>query len=447
MSHLWIDDCPQGFNGNKVMLATPAYDNPDASYTFSIQRSRQALAQAGIGSMYLLLSGNCHVDDSRNSIVREFLETDCTDLVFLDSDVSWEPESLIELCTARIEPLDIAGGVYPYRRNGVMDVPVLGLEGAEPRQDGLIEVKGLPTGFMRIRRPVLDRLRATSPSFRNKAGDVVPLIFERTINDGIRYGGDIGFCLKVREQGGRCYALAEVRLGHVTKSIRWGSYASSMRLKLGETIRYVAHRVRHGGFNASLLQEAIEADGNIWGAPEEVLMIAIGLARRAEKPILELGSGLSTILMAAATNQEVHCLEHSMAFAHRTQAMADACELSNIEIYVHPLTDGFYKVPDTLPPEFSFLFVDGPPRHLGKRSLFAERVPNIPDTLLFDDADTHGFKVWAEGYAMETGRKVVPLPTERAMLMWREAPIHRMKFDGKAMTYQGQALTYGGGQC
>jgi len=31
--------------------------------------------------------GDPHVDDNRNAIVREFLAGDCTDLLFIDSDV------------------------------------------------------------------------------------------------------------------------------------------------------------------------------------------------------------------------------------------------------------------------------------------------------------------------------------------------------------------------
>lgn len=423
MSRLFMDDCPQGFNSKCVMLATPAYDSPDASYMFSLQASRMALQEAGIPACYLLLSGNCHVDDSRNSIVREFLASECTDLVFLDADVSWEADSLVKLCQIELKPCDIVGGVYPYRRNGVTDIPVLQLSEEErqksPARDGLVEVAGLPTGFMRISRPVLETLAGKAPHFRNKAGVSIPLIFERTIKDGVRYGGDIGFCLKVRSLGGRCYAAAEIRLGHVTKSIRWGSFASAMRAQSGDTIRYVTHRIKHGGFTPDLLQEAIEQVGNPWGAPDELLAVAIGLARKADKPILEMGSGLSSVLMAAATNQEVHCLEHSMEFAHRTQAMADTAGLSNVEIYVHPLQNGFYKVPETLPPEFSFVLVDGPPRGVGNRSMFAERLPVIPDTLLFDDADSHVFKVWADGYAKQTGRSIITLPSERTMLMVR----------------------------
>lgn len=422
MSQLFLDECPKGFNGRKVMLATPVYDNPDVGYTFSIQNSRFALHDKGIGTAFLLLAGNCHVDDSRNAIVREFLASDCTDLVFLDSDVCWEAESLLELVSYEVGPLDVVGGVYPYRRESGHGIPVLNLDcDTRPSSDGLVEVKGLPTGFMRIRRPLLDKMVAVSPSFRNKAGVTIPLIFERTIVNGLRYGGDIGFCLKAREMGGRVYAASEIRLGHSFKATRWGSYASSVRARTGSTLAHVAHRIRYGGFTPDLLSEAVASVSNPFGATEEVLAIAIGFARKADKPILELGSGLSSVLMAAATSQTVHCLEHSMLYAHQTQAMLDSAQIKNVDIYVHPLVDGFYKVPDGLPDEFSFLFVDGPPRHLGTRSLFSERIENIPGTILFDDADSHGFRLWSAEYAEKTGRKILPIPLSRPMVMTKDA--------------------------
>jgi hypothetical protein len=99
--------------GRKVLLAIPTYEKPDTSLAFALSRSREALTSAGIQSALIILEGNCHVDDARNSLVRDFLESDCTDLVFLDADVTWEPKGLVALCE-RDE--DIVGGVYPYRR-------------------------------------------------------------------------------------------------------------------------------------------------------------------------------------------------------------------------------------------------------------------------------------------------------------------------------------------
>ena len=46
MSQMFFD-AGDPARGQKVLLATTAYDNPDASYTYSIQNSREAVAQGG----------------------------------------------------------------------------------------------------------------------------------------------------------------------------------------------------------------------------------------------------------------------------------------------------------------------------------------------------------------------------------------------------------------
>ena len=211
------------------MLATPVYDSPDSSYVFAISKSREALSRAGILSSYLLLSGGVHVDDNRNTITKDFLESDCTDLVFLDADVSWQSQDLVKLCQY---DLDVVGGVYPYRRkdprNTSNKMPVRMKPGAEI-VDGLLEVDGLPTGFLRIRRHVLETLAEDAGKFE-KNGEYYPLIFERTVYDGQRMGGDINFCRKWQEEGGKLYASTEMRLGHIAKQVITDSLGASMRV-------------------------------------------------------------------------------------------------------------------------------------------------------------------------------------------------------------------------
>ena len=171
----FYQDLGKPADGQKVMLATTSYDSPDAAYTFSMHRSRQALAEADINSAYSLLVGNCHVDDARNQMVQEFLLTDCTDLVFLDADVSWQPEDLVRLCR---HDCDIVGGVYPYRREDKPDQIPARLKAEAEICDGLLEVEGLPTGFMRIRRTVLEQMAAQASSYETHDGrGRAPLLF------------------------------------------------------------------------------------------------------------------------------------------------------------------------------------------------------------------------------------------------------------------------------
>ena len=386
MSNLYVDAGPSA----QVMLATTAYDSPDASYTFSIQRSRQALLGAGIPSTYVLLSGNCHVDDARNTVVQEFLLSDCEQLVFIDADVSWDAESLVTLCQY---DKDVVGGVYPYRREGMTNaMPVRPILSDDIEAgDGLIEVEGLPAGFLKIRRHVLETLAAESRGFigQHDKRSPVPLVFERTLEGDVRWGGDLEFCRRWRRKGGKVFAASEMRLGHCGKQIMVDSLAACVRRANGLTLRHVANLVRAGTEDVGHYAEAFEAMGNIWAAPPDVLEAAVTLARQAKGPILEVGTGLTTILMAAANpDVMVWGLEHDPHFSQRLEAMAADAGVGNVMLVECPLKDGWYDIADEpLPAAFDFALVDGPPRAISDRMKFFEILGDRVEVILCDDAD------------------------------------------------------------
>ncbi len=423
MSSLFFDGGPAA-SGQKVCLATTAYDSPDASYTFSIQKSRQALAEAGIQSAYLLLSGNCHVDDARNVVVQEFLLSDCTDLVFIDADVSWEPAALIQLCRY---DRDLVGGVYPFRRDDEksrLNMPVRMLEGVlDPDVDGLLEVEGLPAGFMRMRRAVPETLAFNANHYwnRNDRRSKVPILFERTWEDGNRYGGDITFCRKWRAAGGKVHAAYEMRLGHTAKSIIWDSLGAGLRRQAGTTLRYVADKVRDGSESLTLLSEARRFVHNSFGALEDVLALCVLMARKADGPILETGSGLTTILMAAANpEQTVYCIEHDPGWAAQLETMAYTAGTTNIALCTQPIRNGWYDLLDIeLPERFALALVDGPPRHLASRMPFYEGLAGRCETIIVDDADDPGYAEAITAWATQAGRKI-DFVDERAALIRKQ---------------------------
>ena len=146
----------------KVLLATPTYDKLGAAYTEALFHSSDALAKAGIASELCILAGDCHVDDARNFLVRNFLESDCTDLVFLDADVAWPPEALVELLRY---DRDVVAGLYPLKSR-TENFPVRLLpDKVWAEVDGLLEVESVPTGFLRIRRSVLERMAGVAPKY------------------------------------------------------------------------------------------------------------------------------------------------------------------------------------------------------------------------------------------------------------------------------------------
>lgn len=387
------------------MLATTVYDSPDASYVFSIARSREALSAAGIQSAYFLLQGNCHVDDARNAVVRDFIDSDCTDLVFLDADVSWEPDTLVALC--KIDR-DLVGGVYPYRRESDEEtMPVRHLGGETNEEDGLIEVEGLPTGFMKIKRGVIELMTKTAKHYVKDDGNPHPVLFERDFFGIGRRGGDIRFCMVWREMGGKLWAAPELRLGHAGKMVLKDSLGASLRRRNHTWLPWMVQRIRARQDTLETYIEAFKAMGNKWAASSDVLHLAAGLARASELPILEMGTGLSTVIMAAASKQTVWSVEHDPEYAAQVENMAAKAGVDNIALVTCELADNWYDIKDELPAEIGFAFVDGPPRYLGcDRMRFFNVYGDRCKVILVDDANGSGPNAQLTAWAKSRGRAI-----------------------------------------
>lgn len=413
MSNFYRDDGGKPLNGRKICLATTAYESPAYAYTFSIQKTREVMHKHGFPTSYMLLSGNCHVDDARNYIVNEFISSDCTDLVFLDADVAWEPESLVRLCK---HDADIVGGVYPFRsdsQKAVENMPVIMYPGqVEPEENGLIEVAGLPTGFMRIRRHVIETLVSEANQYpKRHERTLIPILFERSFIPGDdpkiggRLGGDLNFCKKWITHGGKVWADPEIRLGHVVKSVVYDSLGAALRRQGRETLRYVADRVRSGSYDPNLFSEARKAHPNPWGALEDVLTMCAITGKKADGPIIEAGSGLTSIILAASTRETVHCLEHDQRWANDMKSMAEEAGIGNIELHLCPIENGWYRLPENLPNQYALGLNDGPPRTKGSRMGFFDRFGDTK-TIICDDADDPGYGDALSKWCQERGRRI-----------------------------------------
>lgn len=404
--------------GRKVLLATPSYDKPAAAYTFAIARARQALHEAGIQTAYLLLQGNCHVDDSRNSIVRDFLESDCTELLFLDADVDFEPKALVQLCQ---RDLDIVGGVYPYRREGGENMPVRMMSGATI-QNGLLEVEGLPTGFMKIKRHVLEKMAAVAPKYFDKIYETA-LVFDRPTpgEDKTRWGGDVDFCNRYRAMGGRIYADADLRLGHTATIVVRDSLAGHIRRLSGQTLGHVIPRVRAGIETEEDYNEAFQYAANNYAADAGVLAVVTSVARKCCGPIIETGSGLSSVFMGAATDQTVYSMEHVTNYAAQTVTWCEEAGVSNVGVCCAPLKDFWYDVDQfDLPKKFAMGFCDGPPRMYGTRMKFFDVLAPRCEVIVVDDIKTdNNFAKAVNDWAEANGRTMQVLG--RTALLTRQS--------------------------
>lgn len=397
-----------------VFLATPA-TSLHANYLFAMVKSVCALEKAGIAADYCLHTENCHVDDARNAIVREFLKTDCDALVFIDADVGWDPSDLVKLCR---HDRDIVGGVYPLKNwSREEDYPIRMKPGAEiwADADGLVECEGLPTGFLKISRRAIETMveKFGDRKFwgRNESRDEPPhiILFERVYEDHTRYSGDYAFCRKWQSIGGKLYVDPSFSFSHAGQFEWTGTLGSHWRRKHGvvdANFAQALHNVANGAEGPQDFIALAEYWGNVpWVAGDGLLAAWVAMAREAEGPILECGSGLTTLLAAAANvGTEVWALEHDPEWAARMRGLAVKHGLTNLRIVDAPLVDRWYAVPETMPRRFSLALVDGPPRDLSNRARFTEAGFDL-QTVVFDDMDQPIMREMVERFASERGGK------------------------------------------
>lgn len=395
----------------KAFLAAPTYGGLAAGFCFSLFHSAEALKNAGIAYELALWDGDCHVDDSRNRLVRDFLETDCTDLVFIDADMLFEAKDLVTLLQY---DKDVVGGTYPFKQEEE-GYPVAMLAGdAIADEEGLIEVQGLPTGFLRIKRHVLEKLASEAVTFKPKSDSRtdIPLIFERQVHNGFRRGGDYAFCYKWRQAGGKLYLAPEFYFEHYGNKNWKGSFGHWKRKELYGAIKAGVIEIKAGIESDKTIGDMLTEWGSGWAAPKDMLWGLCCVAKTLSGDVLETGSGISSIILAAASKGTVYSLEHNDEWADKVETIARECGLDNLVLIRAPLKDGFYD--HKIEGKYDLVLCDGPPRMEGDRAKLFET--DLSGSIIFvDDINTPRYLKNVQGCltthnVVEVGRFAVCKP-------------------------------------
>lgn len=223
-----------------LMVAMPTYQGViHSGCALSFFKLSHSLRSIGINQMLRLLDGEM-VARARNRLLADFLDSDCTHMLFVDSDISFEPESVVRMLQAN---LSIVGGIYPKKTirwesafshaRSPQGKPETLAESTlsyvvSPVQEGrkgkmvrdCIEVHEVGTGFMLLQRRVVEAMvrrykkLSYGDDFHETRGRRIPCLFDyRTVND--RYlSEDYFFCALWRNMGGKVWASVTCPLTH-----------------------------------------------------------------------------------------------------------------------------------------------------------------------------------------------------------------------------------------
>jgi hypothetical protein len=218
-----------------VIFALPTLGNVALEYKSSMLQTQSLLIQNNIRYGFIDGPGNPYIALAYNQIVTAFLDR-CPGLenfFMIEDDVGWPAEKVVEFLR---RPEDIIAGV-PRLKQEKLQFPVkftLDRSGASTRSDDgkLIMADIAPTGFMRVKRHVLERMAATAKRFFELDAEDVTIrrprymIFQEGIGpDETFWGQDTLFVRKAAAMGYSTWVDPDIEFTHR------GSYAWCGRLK------------------------------------------------------------------------------------------------------------------------------------------------------------------------------------------------------------------------
>jgi hypothetical protein len=256
----------------KLFVATPMYGGQCmGSYAKACVDLNTICMKYGVQVQFFYLFNESLITRARNYLVDEFLRGDGTHLMFIDSDIDFNPMDVLALLAM---DKDIIGGPYPKKTiawEKIYDAAKFGLADGNPnkleeyagdyvfnpvpgteeiRLDEPVEVLEIGTGFMMIKREALEKFRDAYPDFsykpdhnRTKNFDgsrEIHMFFQALIDpESKRYlSEDYMFCQWARKIDLKVFFCPWMRLKHAGMYIYGGSL---------EALAELSHKQRDAG--------------------------------------------------------------------------------------------------------------------------------------------------------------------------------------------------------
>ena len=244
---------------NKLFVATPMYGGmAHGLYVKSCLDLQNVMSKYGVETKFSFLFNESLITRARNYLVDEFLRSGFTHLLFIDSDIHYQPQDIVALMAL---DKDVIGGPYPKKSINWGNVAQAARNNPnlEPKElEGLVgeyvfnvvkgtqqfqvteplEVLEIGTGHMMVKRHVFEKMQESFPNIKYKPDHVgqanfdgsryIHAYFDTVIDtkDSITGGGterylseDYMFCQMWRKIGGQIFLCPWMKTQHI------GTYA------------------------------------------------------------------------------------------------------------------------------------------------------------------------------------------------------------------------------
>lgn len=267
MSHAASSPSPTSSRAS-LYLATPCYGcGVTLAFMTSVLNLQAACMEIGTHIQMDFLGNESLVQRARNILVARFLQSKCTHLLFIDADIEFHPSTVMRLLAF---DRDVVTAVYPkklvdwerveakvqQRQAGSIiggdDEPFdqmgldfnLNMDTSKPVrvENGFVNVLDAATGFMLIKRSILERMVDHYRDELHCINDIMGssqsvkdyvAVFDCMIDpDTRRYlSEDFAFCRRLQLMGGEIWADLLSPLAHVGINLNAANFAESLKLR------------------------------------------------------------------------------------------------------------------------------------------------------------------------------------------------------------------------
>lgn len=196
------------------MIGTPCYDGRiDVWYVNSLVNTIKMSREKSVDITPMWVSFDALIQRARNDTIQLALDGNFDDLVWIDSDIEWEPEWFFKLLDYS---QDIVGGTY--RKKGDREEYVLRKidnSNVDPNT-GLLEVSGLGTGFVKMSKSAMQYLwNVSTPYIDPKDNKERRMIFDVIIKNNDMISEDIVAFMKLIDGGFKIWLDPKITCNHI----------------------------------------------------------------------------------------------------------------------------------------------------------------------------------------------------------------------------------------
>ncbi len=197
-------------------IPIPKNDKPYPQLVDALERSLPLIEAAGFEHGLTYSTGNPYISGARAEITRKAMDAKADVIVYLDYDISFDPENMVTLLQT---PGEVVGGTYRCKveENVYMGAVYNDPETNKPlgRADGCIKARTLPAGFLKVTTTGLDRFMRAYPELCYGPQYSLSVdLFNHGAHQGIWWGEDYAFCRNFEACGGECWLIPNMNIDH-----------------------------------------------------------------------------------------------------------------------------------------------------------------------------------------------------------------------------------------